>query len=132
MVDHLSGLGIQTIAINASGKTDRTDKSRKLRMGNLRAAQWWGFRESLDPANGDNVALPPDDELRRELCTPRFHVKPGGIYIESKEDIIKRVGRSPDKAEATIYAAEATRKEDSSLFSDMVDNGSMELDGWMR
>ena len=115
VVDHLEGLNVQVEAVNFAKKTDETDKSKQLRMGNIRAWAYWHLREMLDPDNGEEIQLPPDDELRRELCSPKFHVKPSGIYVESKEDLIARLGKSPDKADACVLAGLVTAKKDDLL-----------------
>jgi hypothetical protein len=73
----------------------------------------------LDPKTGDNVALPPDPELKADLCAALWTLTPGGILVESKEDKIgadgvkiaglkRRLGRSPDKGEAVLYCSIAT------------------------
>jgi hypothetical protein len=74
------------------------------RFANLRAEAWWRFREALDPATGADIALPPDPELAAELAMPRRVPERREIQIESKEQIIKRLGRSPDKADAVVQA----------------------------
>ena len=76
---------------------------------------YWKFREWIDPANENNVCLPPDRDLKIELCTPRFRVRSGKIQVESKEpdaefSMWERLGRSPDKADAVIYASISTPK----------------------
>ena len=65
----------------------------------------------LDPKIGENVALPPDPELRADLCAPLWMLTPGGIQIEGKLDIVKRIGRSPDKGDAVIYCSVSTEKK---------------------
>lgn len=87
-----------------SDSTTTKDKSGTLEFLNVRAAAHWAFREALDPQNGDNIALPPDRELRAELCAPRWALQANGIKIEAKDDIKKRLGRSPDKADAVVMA----------------------------
>jgi hypothetical protein len=71
---------------------------------NLRARNWWRLREDLDPSSGQNLALPPDPELRADLCAPTWKLTARGILVESKEDIIARIGRSPDKGDSLVYA----------------------------
>ena len=71
---------------------------------NLRAQAWWRFREALDPDTGASIALPPDPELAAELAMPRRVPEKKTIQIESKEQIRKRLGRSPDKADAVVMA----------------------------
>ena len=84
--------------------TDVTDKSGTLIMANVRAWAWWGMREALDPDSGNRLALPPDPELLGDLCAPRWKPKGDKIFIESKDDVIKRLGRSPDCGDAIVLA----------------------------
>lgn len=99
----LPGLNVEPI--NGSESTDERDKSGALGFVNRRAANWWKFREALDPTSGQDIALPPDSELRADLCAPRWKPTARGIQVESKEDIIARIGRSPDKGDAVVYAS---------------------------
>jgi hypothetical protein len=46
--------------------------------------------------------LPPDQKLAAQLCSVRFQMTPNGIAAEDKIAVIKRLGRSPDKADAVI------------------------------
>ncbi len=75
---------------------------RQLTFYNKRAETWWRFREALDPdqQGGSPIALPPASSLLADLVSPRFTIEPRGIKIESKDDIIKRLGRSPDEGDA--------------------------------
>jgi hypothetical protein len=102
--DHAVGLRLSARALNGSEGSDATDKSGKLTFVNKRAEWYWSFREALDPANGQDVALPPDTELLADLCAARWKATPRGVQIESKDDIKKRIGRSPDVGEAVLYA----------------------------
>lgn len=90
--------------VNVSNDSDATDKSGKLGFVNLRAELWWKFREALDPAFGIGIALPPDRELLADLTAPRWKIAARGIQVESKEDIKKRIGRSPDCGDAVVLA----------------------------
>jgi hypothetical protein len=65
---------------------------------------WWRMREALDPVNGYDLALPPDRELFADLCAPRYKRTPRGIQVETKDEIKKRIGRSPDKGDSAVYA----------------------------
>jgi hypothetical protein len=71
---------------------------------NRRAEWWWKLREALDPATGEDLALPPDQGLLADLCAPRWKLSARGVQVESKEDIIKRLGRSPDRGDSAAYA----------------------------
>lgn len=104
----------QVIAINGAETSGQTDQSGKLKFGNLRTQLWWRFREALDPVNNTGIALPVDRQLLVELCAPEW--KPSRlptIYVESREEIIKRIGRSPDLASAYIMALLDTPKASS-------------------
>ena len=68
------------------------------------------MREALDPNAVPPVALPPGQDVRADLCAPTWTLRAGKILIESKEDLIKRIGRSPDKGDAIIYASVETPK----------------------
>ena len=46
--------------------------------------------------------LPPDQKLAAQLCSVRFQMTPNGIAAEDKIAVIKRLGRSPDKADNMI------------------------------
>jgi len=111
--DHMMDIGIQAIPINGADKAEKMDSTGVLKFRNKRAELYWTFREMLDPKRGDKIQLPPDAELRADLCAPRWKMTPSGIQIESKEDLSKRIGRSPDKGDAVIYASVMTIKRDA-------------------
>lgn len=103
VVDRLREQGRQVLAFNAAEGTDRRDRSGELAFRNTRSAAWWNLREMLDPANGENVALPPDDELIGDLTAPRWVIGSGGkVEVESKDSIRKRLGRSTDCGDAVV------------------------------
>lgn len=89
-----------------------TDGSGQLEFKNLRSWMIWRFRELLNPKTS-KVVLPADSKLRADLCAPRWKLTPpisgstakGRIQVESKDDIKKRIGRSPDRGDAVIYAS---------------------------
>ena len=108
--DHLRENRVPVVAVNFGQKTLRsngqphTDKTGKLLMRNVRAYAYWNFREALDPETGADLALPPDQELLGDLTAPHWEVTAGGVKVEEKQDIIKRLGRSPDCADAVVLA----------------------------
>ena len=55
---------------------------------------------------GATIALPPDKELLADLTAPTFETRSGKggmvIHLEPKEKLVKRLGRSPDKGDATV------------------------------
>ncbi|OHD28151.1 MAG: terminase [Spirochaetes bacterium GWB1_59_5] len=111
--DHLNDNNIHVIAVNWAEKATRTDKTGKLKFVNLRAQHWWSMREALDPKTGDDLALPPCPKLLADLTAPRWKLTPRGIQIESKDDLVKRIGRSPDRGDSAVLALICTEKRDS-------------------
>lgn len=91
--------------IGAAGSSKR-DRSGRFTFKNKRAEWWWSFREALDPDNGDDIALPPDGQLFADLTSVRRKRSEDStvIQIESKADVIKRLGRSPDDGDAVVLA----------------------------
>lgn len=108
--DFLNSNGQQVLGVNVSEKAHGTDQSGRLRFMNQRSELWWRFREALDPANNTGLALPPSKDLARELCAPKWKVSGFVIQVESREDIVKRIGNSPDLASAYILGLMDTPK----------------------
>ena len=102
---HVSG---RVVSVNAAAASSSKDWSGSLSFSNKRAELWWRMRDLLNPANGQNVHLPPDPALFSELCAPKYTVGSTGVRIESKQDIKKRLGRSTDTADALLMAAGRT------------------------
>ena len=102
--DILTDQNFNVLGINFSAATTALDKAGRLGFTNVRAEAYWGMREALDPNTGDDIALPNDPELLADLCAPRWSLRTTGILVESKDDIIKRLGRSPDCGDAVVMA----------------------------
>lgn len=102
--DALQAEGALIFGVNFGEASDDTDRSGKFKFANLRAEAYWKLREALDPDYGATLELPPDKELLGDLCAPKWKVRTGRLYIESKDEIIKRLGRSPDSADAVAIA----------------------------
>lgn len=95
----------------AAGVESRT-KDRQLKFTNKRTEAYWRFREALDPSQdgGSTIMLPDDPVLMADLTAPTFEITKQGIKLETKEDLVKRLGRSPDKGDAVIMAWSAGPK----------------------
>lgn len=110
MTTRMTDNGIFFVRFNGSNKTTARTKDGNLCFVNKRAEAWWKFREELDPGQygGSAIALPPDPELRADLATPCLNLRAletkGEIQIESKDDIKKRLGRSPGKGDSVVMA----------------------------
>jgi hypothetical protein len=106
----LKANGIPSTGYMGVKPTRSRSKDGMFAFSNTRTAALWAFREALDPTQpgGSQIMLPPDVELRADLCAPSYKVKgsiPNAILIaESKEEVCKRLGRSPDRGDAVIMA----------------------------
>lgn len=91
--------------IGSASADGRKDRTNTLRFTNRRSWAYWALREALDPVRGDGIALPPDRELLADLTAPRWMMRVNGVQVESKDDLMARLGRSPDCGDAVVYAA---------------------------
>ncbi len=109
-VGRLREMGYPIRALNAGsravGSADREARARTGKgawgaeeFANLRAAMWWRFRRDLERGH---IALCDDHELFDDLTTPTWFTRGGKIFVEPKEEIRKRLGRSPDRADAVV------------------------------
>jgi intein/homing endonuclease len=84
---------------------------------NCRSAAYWRVRELLDPAFGAELMLPPNELLLSDLTTPTWTVVTGvppKIQVEKKEDVVARLGRSPDYGDAVVMGFWADRHGEGS------------------
>ena len=109
--DSCKKMGWSVIAINGGAAAcDRngkpiTDRTGLLRFRDMNAMLAWRLMEALDPQYSPTLMLPPDPKLKAELCSIRRASIDGGVVsIESKKEVKKRLGRSPDRADAVKYA----------------------------
>lgn len=114
--DQLYGLkGLNVVGMNSAAGSDATDKSERMGFANKRSEWIWKLREALDPESGEDLALPPGDELRSDLCATRWRPTARGIQAEPKDCgrpmsgggnccVRHRIGRSPDLGDSLIYA----------------------------
>lgn len=105
VVDVLRANHQNVIAFNASKPTKHRDSSGQWGFPNLRSASWYNMRELLDPALKATLALPEDDLLAGDLTTPHYGPATGAkILVETKDEIRKRLNRSPDTADAVALS----------------------------
>lgn len=105
--DRLQQLKKKPVAYAGAGKSTLKDRSKEFGFTNVRSAAYWRMRELLDPDHEPTICLPPDDLLTSDLTTPTWSVAAGvppKIKVETKEDVVKRLGRSPDRGDAVCMA----------------------------
>lgn len=108
--DFLNSAHQHVLGVNVSEKAVGTDRSGRLRFFNQRSELWWLMREALDPANNTGIMLPNDTRLRADLCAPTWSLAGAVVKVEGRDEIEKRIGRSPDWASAYILALMDTPK----------------------
>lgn len=93
--------GVQIRAVNVAEKASKPDKYM-----NLRGELWWEVGRLLSERRGwDLSSMANADATIAQLLEPQWDVDPQGrIRVEKKEEIIKRLGRSPDNADALLLA----------------------------
>lgn len=96
--------GLAAFAMDARHTSYARDSSGALGFTRKKSEWWWKLREALDPNLGDDLALPPDRQILADLTAPRYEMKTSGIQVEDKEDLISRIGRSPDNGDAIVLA----------------------------
>lgn len=122
--DFLNTNSIQTVAVNGASQSLGMDKAGLYGFANIRSEIWWRMREALDPSNPDPIAIPDDAELLADLTAPRFWLigrGTGSVWqVEPKRGkprddgkptgLVARLGRSPDRGDALVYALISTPK----------------------
>lgn len=107
--DTMIGWGMQPLPINFGAASQRRDRTSRFEFFNQRAECYWALRDALDPTSGEEICLPPSRTLRADLCAPRYKIVRGKIQLEPKEDIKKRLNRSPDEGDTVVLAWRAAQ-----------------------
>jgi hypothetical protein len=104
--ERLTDNGIVSYKFKGAEKAVGRTKEGGLKFTNKRTEAYWRIREALDPdqSGGSPIMLPNDAKLAAQLCSVRFQMTAQGIAAEDKISVIKRLGRSPDKADALIMS----------------------------
>ena len=102
--DLAKGSGLNAFAMDARHTSYARDSSGALGFTRKKSEWWWKLREALDPSMGDDLAIPQDRQLLADLTAPRYNWKTNGIQVEDKEDLIARIGRSPDNGDSLVLA----------------------------
>jgi hypothetical protein len=108
------------------------DVTGEFGFANIRSAAYWHVRELLDPVNGPgNVAFPRDEDLLADLTIPTWKVKTGGIIaVEPKENVVKRLKRSPDCGDAIVMTFWPDSSSEGRARIHAYSVGEEDLDEW--
>jgi hypothetical protein len=132
VVDRLREQGIKVDAFQAAGKPMFKDKTGEVTFLNRRAEAWWGLRDLLNPAFGGEIAIPDDPELTGDLIAPKYdQTSTGHIKIEDKDEIKKRLGRSPDAGDMAVMLFNA-RLDRSVNLTDAAPRGITKASTWRK
>ena len=101
------GQWVEVIPVEEKTNYDRGEVIKKpmYRFNSLRSQMYWEAREDL---RNMQVSIHITDievlnNLKKELTIPKFDPKGGNIAVEPKEAIKKRLGKSPNVADAFVY-----------------------------
>ena len=96
VLDRLRELGLPARGVNVGEAPSMSEK-----YANLRAELWF---ELADWFKGE-VSIPDNEELVRDLVATRYNYRSNGtLAIESKAETKKRLGHSPDYADALMIS----------------------------
>jgi hypothetical protein len=108
VASRLDELGYRVMRYTGSAATSRRTTDREFGFNNTRTAAYWHLRELLDPETGAGIMLPPHEQLTADLTTPKLLEpltgSPPKLRMERKEDLVARLGRSPDFGDAVVMA----------------------------
>ncbi|MBP9838432.1 MAG: phage terminase large subunit, partial [Proteobacteria bacterium] len=109
VVDCLHDLGEPVLSINSSSKP--TSETVQKKYFNLRSQMWM---EAGDEFSKGRIKLDNDYILNGQLSSPKFkYTGNGKIQVESKDEIKKRLARSPDRGDAFVMGIYALKQVNS-------------------
>lgn len=105
----------------SEGARRLTDITGQYTFANMRAYLFWAVRDWLNPKNGFMPALPPNDKFMEEATEIKWKFQSNGsIIMDAKDDIKKRIKRSPDYFDAlanTFYPHDSIGMSDEEILS---------------
>ena len=103
------------------GAKDLHDVTGQYTFTNMKAYLYWAIRDWLNPRNNFYPAIPPNDLLMEEATEIKWNfTSSGDIAIEKKEELRKRLKRSPDTFDAlanTFFPYEYTDISEDEIFN---------------
>lgn len=89
---------VRAVSVKMSERPSPAIKTDKGEFKILRDQIFWALREWLRTDSG--AMLPPDGLLREELLALEYSVKGGKVTVTPKEELRKKLKRSPDRADS--------------------------------
>lgn len=111
VADNLRHRGYPVISIESAERAYQATK-----FNNKRTEMWYRLREFLRTST---IKLPNDEKMIGELSSPRYSFDAAGRYcLETKDDMKKRGLKSPNIADAVVYAFAYDGKYHSYIMED--------------
>jgi len=85
---------------------------------------WWKAAEMF--INGEITLTFKDDFTQQQLSAAKYDIKKGKMKIESKDEMKKRIGSSPNRADAYLVGLDAYRLYDAKQLSQLNKNTAIE------
>lgn len=108
----------------SEGAKDLSDLTGQYTFANMKAYCFWAMRDWLNPKNNTGAALPVCDRFMEEATSIKWKFQSNGsIIIEPKEDLQKRLHRSPDYADAlanTFYPRDYDYMSEEDIMRDLL------------
>lgn len=108
----------------SEGANKLHDITGQYTFANMRAYCYWALRDWLNPKNGFGAALPPNEKFAEEATATHWKFQSNGsIIIEQKDEIKKRIKRSPDYMDAlanTFYPHDSIGMSDEDILRVML------------
>ena len=97
VVDALSDMGVEGVnGINVAESAWNSEK-----FANRKSEAWWSLRDRF---MNDDICIPDDQDLKRELLCNYHYTISQKIAIQSKDEVKAALGRSPDRADSLVLA----------------------------
>ena len=113
VADRLRELGYAVEPVHFGGGAAEPERFK-----NRRAELFWRLREALERGT---AALAEDDDVRADLSALRYQFTADGrILVEGKDEVRRRLGRSPDRADALALALAAATGAGSPILAALV------------
>jgi len=104
-LSRLRAMGIKATPFKSGGNSLVSDKDVYY---NLKTEAWFYARTLFEDGE---VSIPDDKQLINQLASVKYEVREAGgkLKIESKKDMSKKMGNSPDRADAVVIALWAAK-----------------------
>jgi len=94
----------KVMAVHFGESLNMMSDNGMLDLPSVKVALYWYLRTRLDPDSESPIGIPDDPTLIAQFKAINYKVEGRKVVLEKKSDMKERVGFSPDRLEACIYA----------------------------